>query len=171
MLSESRVARLSLGPALVLLATGIWLLADRLGGIGPLDRAKATGLISVPLLLVTPAALSLGLAGLSRSAALVRAAVVGFGFAAIVGALLVGSGYHGTCAPPAYPEDLLPVGVVAAAVGASVAFSMLVASIAARRGHSWISVIGTSVTTMILGSAGALYAYASLFPIASCPRL
>lgn len=163
------IARTIAGPIALVAAVTIWLLADRLLGIGPLDRAQATGLMALPLFLMSPWAVGLGVNDRTQRAVWRRAAAFGgiLGVA-IAGVLVVSTSQIG-CRRITFPDGVIEAGAVGAAVGASFAIAVVVAAALLHR-HAILSLLASGATHCI-GLSFAFYLFTTLYPVASCPKL
>ena len=156
------------GPVALVGSLVVWYVADRALGLGLLDRAQATGLIALPLLLASPGASTLGMAEESRRARSTVAIAQGVIVAAMTMIGLLLSITQVGCVPVGSPLDVIPgalgVGLVAG-VGytASTALAMAVAK---RQGLIVTFLVGGAA--LIATGLAALRLLFLVFHVVSC---
>ncbi len=155
------------GPLLVAVSLLVWFVADRLGVIGPFDRAQITGAIALPLFLIAPGTLGVAAAQAdTRRGRLALALVpVALGVLAVVG--LMGTVAQVACRPVAGPADVLaPV----LPVGLAVALAFGLPALTARRlaGRGTFVAVASAAALALLGAAVVLGVALAAFPVLSC---
>jgi len=152
--------RFALGAAVPLavvgLAFGLWWIGDRLGPIGPFDRAAIGWAVVIPVWLGAPVAAGLAWRGLTRRATMLAAVVLGtaVGTAAAVlfwQAVANPDCEFGTIRTPI--DWAIPSILVGAVVGSGLAASGLVASRLARHSAWRAAVIGAAVEMLTVFAA------------------
>jgi hypothetical protein len=169
MLAPRSAPRTWVGLATILSALGIWYVADRYVGIGPFDRAQATGLLALPVFLISPWTVSLGLSGAQDREVWNRAALFGVGVAAVVAAILFAGVTQIGCRPVAFPAGVVEGSIVAGLAGASFAISVRVAAQFSRE-HRAVASILFSGAVLAIGLSVTYLVFALLYPAASCPK-
>jgi hypothetical protein len=128
----------------VVLALVLWWISDRLGPIGPLDRAKFGWLVVVPVWSLTPVAAAHAWRTLDRRQSAVAAGVVGL-VLTVASAVLywVASAFpdcqFGAVRSPA--EWIAPAFAVGVVIGAGFVAACLASAAVLRRGHRWIALV------------------------------
>ena len=145
---DAQAVRFGLGLAVplavVALAYGLWWLSDRLGYIGPFDRAAFGWAVVIPVWVSAPIAAGFTWRRLTARRTLVAAIAVGAAVGAATAALLWQSVAYPACENGAVhaPADLIPPSLlVGAIVGAGLAASGLLAVALLRRKQPWRAAI------------------------------
>jgi len=125
---------------LVALAWGLWSISDRLGSIGPLDKAKFGWLVVIPIWVLTPVVAGYAWRRLSHAELRLSATLVGVLVAAFATALMWAAVAHPACEFGAVqtPAELLVSSlVVGFVIGGGLAGSALAALAMLRRARPW----------------------------------
>ncbi len=134
-----------LGPfAVTALAAGLWWLSDRLGGIGPLDRATFGWFIVIPVWFAAPVVAGFVWRGLGRREIAATAAVLATLEGAMVAAWFWNAAAFPACdtAPVRSPvEWILPSLLLGLVVGGGLAVSGVVCAGRMRTGHRRAGII------------------------------
>jgi hypothetical protein len=118
------------GPIVALAAiVFVWTGIDRVGAVGPLDKAKLGWLIAVPLTLLVPLLTAWAGSRIGRYGRPTMAAIVGLGAGLAVGWPIWVS-YAGQCATLGLPTPLAPIATLSAIVALTMLGSVLAAGAA-----------------------------------------
>ena len=135
-------------------AVAVWWASDRIGQVGPFDKATFGWLFVVPIWAVSPAAAGFAWRGLDatarRRAAVVDAIVVGgiAGLALWLGVVTVDC-QLGLARTPL--ELMVPAAICGIVTGAVFGFGLVAASAQAAAGHVWRSVaVGVAVQLLLM---------------------
>lgn len=151
-----------LGPAispplfLGALAYGLWMLSDRLGYIGPFDKATFGWSVVIPVWLATPVVAAFAWRSLSDAGRDRAALLVGLMIAVAATFLLFEAVAYPNCDTGPLREPigwLIPSALVGLAIGGGLAISALAAARPARDGHLWRAVFvgaGTELAMVFL---------------------
>jgi hypothetical protein len=168
----SIVALIALPALAFALAYLSYALFDRVGAIGPLDKAKLAWLVTFPLILIAPGLAAGALNGVPPRTGLIALATVAVALAISISWLLVSSATRIGCQPIERPWDAIPaatfVGVVAGLsfIGASLAAARVAMRFGAGRTY-WA--LGAGAIFGLLGSAATLFSLSQIaFPAVSC---
>jgi hypothetical protein len=126
----------------------LWWISDRLGSIGPLDRAAFGWVVVIPTWIAAPVAAGLAWRRLDQRTTLAVAGFVGVVIAAVAAALLWQASAFPACETGAIhtPQEMvLPSVLFGAVVGGGLALSGLVTARFARQGRL--------ITALVLGAA------------------
>ena len=175
-LATPRIAVRAVGLPLALLAVvyASWYLSDRLGTIGPFDRAAFGWAVVVPLALLTPGVVGLATAKLGRRARLLGATVIGLAIT-VVGTTGMALGTHQLgCRLISSPIEAVPPALVVSAVAAigfsaaTAASGSLAASVRRWRVGPTLLVGGLIGVVAI---ALTIVVFVAIFPALSCAAL
>lgn len=152
----------SLAPAITLplflgaLAYGLWLLSDRLGSVGPLDKATFGWSVVIPVWLATPVVAAFTWRSLSDAGRNRAALLVGLVIAVTSTFLLFAAVAYPICDTGPHREPfgwLIPSALVGLAIGGGLGVSALAAAGLAGDGHLWRAVFvgaGTELAMVFL---------------------
>jgi hypothetical protein len=146
----------------------VWAIADRAVVIGPFDRAQISAFVALPLLLISPGAATIGLAGTSRRAKAELVLALATGVAIVVTLALDVSSTQIGCSPVRSTlEPLLRstiTGVVAGiGYGASVG-----AAFALETRHHRALAFGAGAVTLGLTFLVTVLVFIWAFPLVAC---
>ncbi len=162
-----------LGPlALASVAFALYLISDRLGSIGPLDRASFGWLVVVPLWVAVPVVAALLWARHGRRGSVLPSVVVGCSIAAIAASLLAQGLDSTTCGYGGVrttAETLVGSLAVGAVIGGGPAAGGLLGSFLIRRGHAAPGVL-TAGAVGLLSIFAAVMVATGLLLAAGCQR-
>ena len=142
--------------AVVALAYALWWLSDRVGYIGPLDRAAFGWAVVIPVWLAAPIVAGLAWRRLSPRGSIVAAVVFGAIVSGTAAVLFWQAVAFPSCEfPVRAPIDwVLPSLFVGAVIGAGPAATGLIASKLVRAGHPWrAAVLGTGAEIVMVFAA------------------
>lgn len=142
--------------AMAALAYALWWISDRLGYIGPLDRAAFGWVVVVPIWIASPLVAGFAWRVLDRRTTLAAAALVGTVIAATAALLLWQAIAFPACETGAVhsPQEMaLPSVLFGAVVGGGVALSGLVSTRFARQGRP--------IAALVLGAAAGAFMVAA----------
>jgi hypothetical protein len=167
-----RIAAIIALPAMSLLVAYVsYALFDRLGAIGPLDKAKLAWLVTVPLVAAAPGLASVTLQRVGTRRGLIALGILSAGVAIVTAWLLVSTETRIGCRVINSVWEALPN---AASVGATAGLSLFGASVAASRvgqriaGGRKIATFGIGTVLGLVAGAVTLFALSSAFPAVSC---
>lgn len=157
------------GPMVVVASVLVWSVIDRALGLGPLDRAQATGFVAVPIFLLAPGASAWGLYGSTRQRQVALVAAQGFAAFAAISLSLDLLAHQIGCVPVTSGLDALPRAMLVGLVGGlGYSFSAAVALAINAQRRRLLAFIGGAICLSVL-SLASVYVFFSLFPVASCP--
>jgi len=155
------------------LAYVLWWISDRLGYIGPLDRAAFGWVVVLPVWLCAPVAAGVAWRRLTAGATMVAAILVGVVVSSVAAILFWQSVAHPDCEfPIRAPIDwVLPSVLVGVAIGLGPVLSGLLAVRFVRTNHPWRgAVLGAAADLGLLFMAIIAFAFVVVASGASCSR-
>lgn len=164
--TQVRLAIAMLTPLVgVALAYGLWWISDRLLYIGPLDRAKFSWLVVVPVWSLTPVAAAYAWRTLDRRQSWVAAGIIGLILAVASSVLFWAATAFPNCdfgAVRTPGEWIIPSMIVGLVIGAGFAAACLGATAVARRAGWW---------AVLLAGAGSAFALVFVAILVAAPFL